>query len=47
MLDYFTEETESALSFVDSNDIDYIGLSYVRNSEDIKSVKKKLSNKKK
>ena len=46
MLDYFTEETESALSFVDSNDIDYIGLSYVRNSEDIKSVKKKLSNKK-
>ena len=46
MLDYFTEETENALSFVDSNDIDYIGLSYVRNSEDIKSVKKKLSNKK-
>ena len=46
MLDYFTEETESALSFVDSNDIDYIGLSYVRNSEDIKSVKNKLSNKK-
>ena len=27
MLDYFTEETESALSFVDTNDIDYIGLS--------------------
>ncbi|MEC7838217.1 MAG: pyruvate kinase [Chloroflexota bacterium] len=46
MLNYFTEETENALNFVISNDIDYIGLSYVRNSEDIKRVKKKIGNKK-
>ncbi|MBA47199.1 MAG: pyruvate kinase [Dehalococcoidia bacterium] len=46
MLDYFTEETESALNFVISNDIDYIGLSYVRNAEDIKRVKSKLGDKK-
>jgi len=46
MLDYFTDETENALNFVISNDIDYIGLSYVRNSEDIKRVKKKIGDKK-
>ncbi len=46
MLDYFTGETESALNFVILNDIDYIGLSYVRNSDDIKRVKKKIGNKK-
>jgi pyruvate kinase len=46
MLDYFTEETESALNFVIKNDIDYIGLSYVRNAEDIKRVKVKLGDKK-
>jgi len=46
MLDYFTGETESALNFVILNDIDYIGLSYVRNSNDIKRVKKKIGNKK-
>ena len=44
MLDYFTEETISALNFVISNDIDYIGLSYVRNAEDILKVKKQLKN---
>ena len=44
MLDYFTEETISALNFVISNDIDYIGLSYVRNAEDIVKVKKQLKN---
>ena len=46
MLDYFTEETESSINFVISNDIDYIGLSYVRNADDIKRVKTKLGDKK-
>lgn len=45
MLDYFTEETQNALDFVIANDIDYIGLSYVRNSEDIKRVKSKIGSK--
>tara|TARA_E500000081_G_scaffold151850_1_gene182902 strand:- start:193 stop:1617 length:1425 start_codon:yes stop_codon:yes gene_type:complete len=45
MLDYFTEETISAINFVISNDIDYVGLSYVRNAEDIVKVKKQLKNK--
>jgi|TARA_B110000263_G_scaffold96449_2_gene84268 pyruvate kinase len=46
MLDYFTEETQNALDFVIQNDIDYIGLSYVRNSEDIERVKSKIGSKK-
>jgi len=45
MLDYFSEETQNALDFVIANDIDYIGLSYVRNSKDIERVKAKIGNK--
>ncbi|MBL40948.1 MAG: pyruvate kinase [Chloroflexi bacterium] len=44
-LDYFTEETQSAINFVNSNDIDYLGLSYVRNVKDIIRVKEKIKDK--
>mgnify|MGYP003323488202 CR=1 FL=1 len=39
MLGYFTDETTDALDFVLSNDIDFVGLSYIRNIDDIKKVK--------
>ena len=44
-LDYFTEETQNAINFVNSNDIDYLGLSYVRNVKDIIRVKEKIKDK--
>ena len=34
MLGYFTDETTEALDFVLSNDIDFVGLSYIRNIDD-------------
>ena len=36
MLGYFTDETTEALDLVVSNDIDFVGLSYIRNIDDIK-----------
>ena len=41
-LDYFTFETEEALKFVESSDIDFVGISYVRNAEDIQRVRAHL-----
>ena len=38
-LDYFTAETEKALEFVASSDIDFVGLSYVRDASDIQRVR--------
>lgn len=43
-LDYFTPETEEALSFVESSDVDFVGLSYVRNADDIQRVRIRLNN---
>ena len=42
-VDYFTPETEDALSWVISSDIDYVGLSYVRDGGDVERVRKHLS----
>ncbi len=41
-LDYFTSETEEALKFVESSDIDFVGISYVRNAEDMQRVRTHL-----
>ena len=38
-VDYFTPETREALKFVESSDIDFIGLSYVRDREDLRRVR--------
>ena len=38
-LDYLTNETRSALEFVKENDVEFVGLSYVRNSIDLEQVK--------
>ncbi len=42
-VDYFTPETEEALSFVIGSDIDFVGLSYVRDGGDIERVRKFLA----
>ena len=47
MLGYFTDETTEALDFVLSNYIDFVGLSYIRNIDDIKKVKRKIESKNK
>ncbi len=41
-LDYFTSETLRALEFVESSDIDFVGLSYVRNADDMLRVRAHL-----
>jgi pyruvate kinase len=41
-VDYFTPETVNALSFVESSDIDFVGLSYVRDGQDVQRVRKHL-----
>jgi len=41
-LDYFTTETEKALTFVESSDIDFVGLSYVRDATDMRQVREHL-----
>ena len=41
-LDYFTSETVNALNFVCSSDIDFVGLSYVRNAGDMQRVRAHL-----
>ncbi len=42
-VDYFTPETEEALSWVESSDIDFVGLSYVRDSDDVVRVRTQLA----
>ncbi|MCZ6538580.1 MAG: pyruvate kinase [Chloroflexi bacterium] len=41
-LDYFTSETQEALKFVESSDIDFVGLSYVRDADDMRRVRAQL-----
>ena len=43
-LDYFTPETERALRFVERSDVDFVGLSYVRDAGDVKRVRTRLEN---
>lgn len=38
-LDYFTSETEEALQFIKSSDVDFVGLSYVRDAGDMRRVR--------
>ena len=42
-VDYFTPETEEALAWVESSDIDFVGLSYVRDSGDVVRVRTQLA----
>jgi pyruvate kinase len=42
-VDYFTPETVSALGFVESSDIDFVGLSYVRDGNDVERVRTHLA----
>ena len=42
-LDYLTSETVAALEFAKENDVEFIGLSYVRNSQDLEQVKECLN----
>jgi pyruvate kinase len=41
-VDYFTPETEAALGFVIASDIDFVGLSYVRDGGDVERVREHL-----
>jgi len=41
-VDYFTPETEAALGFVEVSDIDFVGLSYVRDGGDVERVRTHL-----
>lgn len=41
-LDYFTDETEEALKFAIEANVDFIGLSYIRGTEDLDGVRKRL-----
>ncbi len=43
-LGYFTKETEAALQFAIEADVNFIGLSYIRNADDLRAVRKRLSN---
>ncbi len=42
-LDYFTDETIAALKFAVEADVDFVGLSYIRNRDDLRAVRKWLS----
>ena len=42
-LGYFTEETLAALEFAVKADVDFVGLSYIRNSDDLNAVRKWLA----
>ena len=42
-LDYFTDETVAALDFAVKADVDFVGLSYIRNSDDLRAVRKWLA----
>lgn len=41
-LDYFTPETETALKFALETDVDFIGLSYIRDTNDLERVKARV-----
>jgi pyruvate kinase len=41
-LEYFTDETTEALNFAISADVDFIGLSYIRDANDLVQVRKKV-----
>ena len=45
-LDYFTPETISSLKFIASNEIDFVGMSYIRSVNDVEKVKTFFSDKK-
>ncbi|MEX0762168.1 MAG: pyruvate kinase [Dehalococcoidia bacterium] len=42
-LDYFTDETVEALDFASEADVDFVGLSYIRNVDDLRRVKSYLA----
>ena len=42
-LDYFTDETVAALEFAVKADVDFVGLSYIRNRDDLRAVRKWLA----
>ncbi len=42
-LDYFTDETVAALDFAIKADVDFVGLSYIRNRADLRAVRKWLA----
>jgi pyruvate kinase len=42
-VDYFTPETIKSLSFVESSDIDFVGLSYIRDAQDVTRVREHLA----
>lgn len=42
-LDYFTDETVAALKFAVEADVDFVGLSYIRNRQDLRAVRKWLA----
>ena len=42
-VNYFTPETIEALAFVESSDIDFVGLSYIRDGGDVDRVRKYLA----
>ena len=42
-LDYFTDETVAALKFAVEADVDFVGLSYIRNRGDLRAVRKWLA----
>ena len=44
-LNYFTPETKESLEFIANNEIDFVGLSYVRSENDVERVKDFFSNK--
>ena len=42
-LDYFTKETVEALNFAIDADVDFVGLSYIRNADDLNAVRNRLA----
>jgi len=41
-VDYFTPETVEALDWINGSDVDFVGVSYVRDAEDLKRVREHL-----
>ena len=42
-LDYFTDETVAAINFAIEADVDFVGLSYIRNREDLQAVRRRFT----
>ncbi len=42
-LDYFTDETVNAINFAIEADVDFVGLSYIRNREDLQAVRERFT----